>query len=116
MVVGVLGVLHSGAAYVPLDPEDPDARLSFKLDDSGAAVLLTQGSSMERLSRYAARCVLIEDALAMPAGNAVESQDPESLAYVVFTSGSTGKPKGVCVPHRALANLLQLYAAPAGTG
>ncbi len=106
MIVGVLGVLYSGAAYVPLDPADPPARLSFKMEDSGAALLLTQGSLVARLSRNAGRRVLIEDALAMPAGNTVETQDPESLAYVIFTSGSTGKPKGVCVPHRALVNLL----------
>ena len=106
MIVAVLGVLHSGAAYLPLDPEDPAARNSFKLEDSGATLLLTQSSSMERLPRQAARHILIEDALTMPPGNVVEMQDPESLAYVVFTSGSTGKPKGVCIPHRALTNLL----------
>ena len=106
MIVGLLGILHSGAAYVPLDPADPAARLSFKMEDSGAALVLTQNSLVARLSLNAAKCVLIEDALAMPPGNPVETQDPESLAYVVFTSGSTGKPKGVCVPHRALVNLL----------
>ncbi|MBZ5622001.1 MAG: amino acid adenylation domain-containing protein [Acidobacteriia bacterium] len=106
MIVGVLGVLQSGAAYVPLDPADPAARISFKMEDSGAAILLTQGSLAARLSGNAAKCVLIEDALAMAAENAVEAQDPESLAYVVFTSGSTGQPKGVCVAHRALVNLL----------
>ena len=61
---------------------------------------------LARLPHDAGRLILIEDALAMPPGNALETQDPESLAYVVFTSGSTGKPKGVCVPHRALVNLL----------
>ena len=106
MIVGVLGILHSGAAYLPLDPADPPARHSFKMADSGAALLLTQGSLAPRLPRDAARQILIENALAMPAGNPLETQDPEGLAYVVFTSGSTGKPKGVCIPHRALINLL----------
>ena len=50
MIVGVLGVLYSGAAYVPLDPAEPAARLSFKMEDSGAALLLTQGSLVARLS------------------------------------------------------------------
>jgi non-ribosomal peptide synthetase component F len=100
MIVGLLGILHSGAAYVPLDPADPAARLSFKMEDSGAALVLTQNSLVARLSLNAAKCVLIEDALAMPPGNPVETQDPESLAYVAFTSGSTGKPKGVRAPPR----------------
>jgi amino acid adenylation domain-containing protein len=106
MIVGVLGILHSGAAYLPLDPADPPSRNSFKIADSGAAFLLTQRPMLARLPHDAGRLILIEDALAMPTGNAVETQDPENLAYVVFTSGSTGKPKGVCVPHRALVNLL----------
>jgi amino acid adenylation domain-containing protein len=91
---------------VPLDPADPGVRLSFKMKDSGAALLLTQGTLVERLSRNAGKRVLIEDALVWPRGTIPEAHDPESLAYVIFTSGSTGKPKGVCVPHRALVNLL----------
>lgn len=106
MIVGVLGVLHSGAAYVPLEPSDPPTRLAFKIADSGVAALLTQSSLAERLPPGAAKCVLIEEALATPARSIPETHDPENLAYVIFTSGSTGKPKGVCVPHRALANLL----------
>jgi amino acid adenylation domain-containing protein len=106
MVVGVLAVLYSGAAYVPLDPTEPTVRVAFKMADSGAALLLTHRPLMGRLSFNARKCVLIEDALTMPPGNVPEMQDPESLAYVAFTSGSTGKPKGVCVPHRALVNLL----------
>jgi amino acid adenylation domain-containing protein len=106
MVVGVLAVLYSGAAYVPLDPTEPAARIAFKMADSGAALLLTHRQLTGRLSFDPGKHVLIEDALTMPPGNVPEMQDPESLAYVAFTSGSTGKPKGVCVPHRALVNLL----------
>jgi amino acid adenylation domain-containing protein len=106
MIVGVLGILHSGAAYLPLDPADPPSRHSFKMADSGATLLLTQRSMLPQLPSDAGTPILIEDALAIAAGNAVEPQDPENLAYVVFTSGSSGKPKGVCVPHRALVNLL----------
>ena len=114
MVVAVLGVLYSGAAYLPLDPGEPDARISFKMDDSGAALLLTQRPFITRLSRHAGKCVLIEDALAVPAANALETRNLESLAYVAFTSGSTGKPKGVCVPHRALVNLLSFMQRQPG--
>jgi amino acid adenylation domain-containing protein len=106
MIVGVLGILHSGAGYLPLDPADPVVRHSFKIADSCAALLLTQRSMLPRLPSDAGTPILIEDALTLPAGNTVEAQDPETLAYVVFTSGSTGKPKGVRVPHHALVNLL----------
>lgn len=106
MIVGVLGVLHSGAAYVPLDLADPPDRVAFKLGEAGTRLVLTQGFQVGRLPTDSRQHTLIEDAMTTPPWNAVESQDPESPAYVIFTSGSTGKPKGVCVPHRALANLL----------
>jgi amino acid adenylation domain-containing protein len=106
MIVGVLGVLYSGAGYVPLDPAEPAARIAFKMADSGAKLLLTHRQLTARLSFNAGKCLLIENALTMPPGNVPETQDPEHLAYVAFTSGSTGKPKGVCVPHHALVNLL----------
>src|SRR5258705_13428408 len=106
MIVGVLGVLHAGAAYVPVDPAGPAERLSFVMEDAGATLLLTQRDLMVRLPGTAGHRVLIEDALIMPAGGDPEPQDPESLAYVIYTSGSTGKPKGGCVPHPALVNLL----------
>ncbi|HVT93824.1 MAG TPA: amino acid adenylation domain-containing protein [Bryobacteraceae bacterium] len=116
MIAGVLGVLHCGAAYVPLEPTDPPARLAFKIADAGVKALLSQSSLAERLPPSAAKCVLIEEALATPAKSVPGTHDPESLAYVIFTSGSTGKPKGVCVPHRALANLLNAMQQAPGLG
>jgi amino acid adenylation domain-containing protein len=106
MIVGVLGILQTGAAYVPLDPVHPVERLSDMAEDAGADLLLTQRNLIARLPQAFRRCVLIEDALTMPPGDPPEPQDPESLAYVIFTSGSTGRPKGVAVPHRAIVNLL----------
>ncbi|HEY7387937.1 MAG TPA: amino acid adenylation domain-containing protein [Bryobacteraceae bacterium] len=107
MVEGVLGVLYAGAAYVPLDPGWPAARLSVMMAEAGATVLLTGRRLAERRTRNVERQVLIEEVLNPRDGVAeLDPQDPESLAYVIFTSGSTGKPKGVCVPHRALVNLL----------
>lgn len=109
MVGGILGVLYAGAAYVPLDPAWPAARLSVVMEEAGATVLLTGRGPAERWPRNAARQVLIEEARVLRTRDGVaelDPQDPESLAYIIFTSGSTGKPKGVCVPHRALVNLL----------
>ncbi|MBK8179849.1 MAG: amino acid adenylation domain-containing protein [Planctomycetes bacterium] len=98
---GLLGILGSGAAYLPVDPSAPPARLAELVRDSGARCVLT-------VARLAARCsaagvpVICLDAL--PAGQGEPSAPaPERLAYVLYTSGSTGKPKGVLVEHGALA-------------
>jgi len=110
MVVGLLGVLKAGGAYLPLDPTYPRERLAFMLEDSGAFALLTQKKLLAALPKHAARKIchdsewkLIsrESAERPPAGTL-----PEHLAYVIYTSGSTGKPKGVPIPHRAVVNFL----------
>jgi amino acid adenylation domain-containing protein len=106
LVPGVLGILKTGAAYVPIDPSQPVERVSLMVEDAGAELLLTQRSLVGRLSRCFRACVLIEDALTMAPAAPSEQHDPESLAYIMFTSGSTGRPKGVAVSHRAIANLL----------
>ncbi|HEY6344892.1 MAG TPA: amino acid adenylation domain-containing protein [Bryobacteraceae bacterium] len=106
MLVGLLGILKSGAAYVPLDPDEPAARCSLKIEDSGAQIILTQASLASHLSPVSGTRISIEDAVKAPLECPAVAQDPESLAYVIYTSGSTGKPKGVCVSHRALVNLL----------
>ncbi|HEX9669149.1 MAG TPA: amino acid adenylation domain-containing protein, partial [Thermoanaerobaculia bacterium] len=105
----LLGVLEAGAAYLPLDPALPAARLRTMLRDAGAAVLVTE----ERLARLAAEIapglpqVLVDaESLDGEDADAVEAAPvhPDAAAYAVYTSGSTGTPKGVLVPHRGLAN------------
>ncbi len=110
MVVGLLGVLKAGAAYVPLDPTYPRERLAFMLRDSGAAILLTQAQLADSVPGHQARIIRLDadwPAIAaypsMSVESEVTSRDP---AYVVYTSGSTGNPKGVQIPHRALVNFL----------
>ena len=110
MVVGLLGVLKAGAAYVPLDPTYPRERLAFMLRDSGAAILLTQAQLADSVPGHQARIIRLDadwPAIAAYSSTSVASEvtsrDP---AYVVYTSGSTGNPKGVQIPHRALVNFL----------
>ncbi|HEV7271206.1 non-ribosomal peptide synthetase [Pseudoxanthomonas sp.] len=123
MLAALLGILKTGAGYVPLDPGFPAERLTYMAGDAGLAALVTQ-------RRHAAQCALpgrpvlvldeLQDALAMqPAtriGRDLDSALPESAAYVIYTSGSTGKPKGVQVPHRAVANFLVGMQAEPGIG
>ncbi len=123
-VVAVLAVMKSGAAYVPMDPANPDARLARLLSDAGARVLVTQASLRDRLAADGVEVVLVdEDPSALPHSRTPalsHSSSPDDLAYVVYTSGSTGTPKGVLVEHGSLAATLLAVReafgfAPGGT-
>ena len=105
-IAALLGVLLSGAAYVPLDPQYPPERLSLMISDAGLRLTVTDSFTMDRLPvDGAASLVLDRTELAAPAGRLVAVR-PDELAYVIYTSGSTGQPKGVQISHRALVNLL----------
>lgn len=116
----VLGVEFASCAYLPLDPDTPDARLAFCVADSGAALVLTD--SPARFSASDTPVVALPDVHAdvavqdgLPAHLATALDD---LAYVIYTSGSTGTPKGVQIEHRGLANLVAWHLAsyPVGPG
>ncbi|AKD57253.1 hypothetical protein SD10_22520 [Spirosoma radiotolerans] len=116
MLITLLAVLKTGAAYLPLDPEYPTDRLTFMLTDSAAAMLITTEKYQERLSAPITQ-VLIEQALAelkaYPVDEPDRSVSGDELAYVLYTSGSTGKPKGVLIEHRNLVNFLwSMLVAP----
>nr|WP_223759268.1 non-ribosomal peptide synthase/polyketide synthase [Myxococcus sp. RHSTA-1-4] len=111
LAVGVLGILKTGAAYLPLDPGYPAERLAFMLEDAAVPVVVTQDSLMPVLpARVRTRRVLLDvEATAIadqPSHAPAVEVPPESACYVIYTSGSTGRPKGVALPHRALSNLL----------
>jgi amino acid adenylation domain-containing protein/non-ribosomal peptide synthase protein (TIGR01720 family) len=104
MVVALLGIVHAGAAWLPLDPELPAARLAFLIEDADARVTLTQPQWRSKLP--AGHTVWTLDALPQaPAGEPL-SVEAGDLAYVLYTSGSTGQPKGVMNEHGALMNRL----------
>lgn len=108
MVAGLLGVLKAGAAYVPLDPENSPARLTFEISQAGIAVVLTQEKWLPRLptSGTPARCLDFRDwtFAQEPAANPDRPVQATELAYVIYTSGSTGVPKGVAVTHLGVLN------------
>ncbi|MEU4878811.1 amino acid adenylation domain-containing protein, partial [Streptomyces sp. NPDC021608] len=95
LVVSLLAVLKSGAAYVPVDPEFPEDRIAHVLEDSRPVLTLTE----EVLTGFAAGDAYDAGDLGVPG-------DPGRAAYAIYTSGSTGRPKGVVIPHGALANFL----------
>ncbi|HEX2091538.1 MAG TPA: amino acid adenylation domain-containing protein [Longimicrobiaceae bacterium] len=112
MVVALLGVLKSGAAYVPLDPDYPAGRLAYVVRDSAVPVILAQERLRERLPETGAEVVYLggapgEDSVAdRPFSGIPYPLSSDHLAYVIYTSGSTGEPKGVMNSHRAVVNRL----------
>lgn len=107
MVVALTGTVLAGAAYLPLDPTLPTARLAYMLRDAGAEVVLAQAATSRAARDAGARHVLTlgnlrdgGDARPGPAAG------PDDAAYVMYTSGSTGRPKGVVISHRAIVNRL----------
>ncbi|MDQ2869302.1 MAG: amino acid adenylation domain-containing protein [Acidobacteriota bacterium] len=110
MVVGLLGILKTGGAYLPLDPSYPQQRLAFMLEDSAARVVLTQESLAKSLPSGDFDRVRLDadwSEIARESGEKPQSGvRAENLAYVIYTSGSTGTPKGVAVEHRSVVNLL----------
>jgi len=131
LLATLLGVFKAGCAYVPLDPQQPLARLLQMVEQAGATWIVTerrhaQGfAGDDRPGDRATDCLVIDDpdvaaSLARAARTRPEAHlpppDPDRLAYVIFTSGSTGKPKGVAIGHRALANLLLTMRDAPGFG
>jgi amino acid adenylation domain-containing protein len=114
MVVGLLGILKAGAAYVPMDPAYPPERLAYMLADAAPAVLLTQGRLKSGLPSTGAEVISLDedwDQMALQPGSNLSAQqvgvDDHHLAYVIYTSGSTGMPKGAMNEHRGVVNRLQ---------
>ena len=107
-VVGLLGILKAGAAYLPLDPQYPQQRLAFMLKDAVVEVLLTQQRLQHLLPESSARvfCLDSDSLNDEPRSNPPTRTTPASLAYVMYTSGSTGTPKGVLVEHRSVVRLV----------
>ena len=114
MVVGLLGILKAGSAYVPLDPSYPEDRLKYMLEDSGVRILLTQGRLVEQLPISDQQLLCLDDEViyADQLNTNVSKESlglrSDHLAYVIYTSGTTGYPKGVLVEHH---NVIRLFKA-----
>ncbi|MFF0745875.1 amino acid adenylation domain-containing protein [Streptomyces sp. NPDC004111] len=115
-LVAVLGVLKSGAAYLPVDPEYPADRIAHLLGDAAPGLLITTAAAAERLPRGGPLRIVLDDAdtaAALTAQSAHNPTDrdrrapllPSHAAYAIYTSGSTGLPKGVVVPHENVGDL-----------
>ncbi len=106
MLVGIMAILKAGGAYLPIDPQYPQDRINYMLEDSNANILLTQKGLKDNLNFKGEITIL--DCEGLFKGDKVNLEHINSvndLAYIIYTSGSTGKPKGVMVEHASLVNL-----------
>jgi len=107
MIIGILGILKAGCAYLPISPENPEERIHYMLSDSEVKILLVQDKTLEKIL-FDGQVVNLEDSKVYTgsAENLPVINTSSDLAYVIYTSGSTGKPKGVMIEHRSLMNRL----------
>ncbi len=110
MVIALVGILKAGAAYVPFDPEYPQNRLDFMVDDSSISILLSENKFQNKFPAQKIEIICLDTDWAeiekYSSTNPNCPIKPENLAYMIYTSGSTGKPKGTMVSHRAIVNRL----------
>ena len=108
MVAAMLAVVKTGAAYVPMEPSYPSARIEFICRDTQTTLLLTQSAVVAGLPDLSEHCICLDEAdfSGLPTSNPGVTIDPDFLAYIIFTSGSTGTPKGVALQHRPVVNLI----------
>ncbi|WP_116964869.1 non-ribosomal peptide synthetase, partial [Fastidiosibacter lacustris] len=111
IIIGILGILKSGAAYVPIDPSYPDERIRYILDDTQVSLLLTQSHYLSRLKMMTNSQLIPLDSNSykgFPFDNLLPQNTSHDLAYVIYTSGTTGQPKGTCITHQNLNNLIMV--------
>jgi len=117
MMIGILGIIKAGAAYLPLSPDNPPARIDYMLKDAAVRVLLVHSKTAGRTT-FDGLIVNLDDPgiYRGPQENPVIVNQSGDLAYVIYTSGSTGKPKGVMIEHRSVVNRLHWmqHAYPIG--
>lgn len=109
-ILAILGILKSGAAYLPIDPSYPTNRCDYLIEDAGTQLIICSTDSVEKIKSAASRLLLLEDLLKSRGDSRSKlglSTDDSRLAYLIYTSGSTGNPKGVKISHRNLNASIQ---------
>ncbi|MGV0606709.1 amino acid adenylation domain-containing protein, partial [Mycolicibacterium sp. XJ1904] len=111
-VVAIVAVLKTGAAYVPIDPAVPDARIAFVLGDAAPVAAITTTELADRLAGYGMAVIELDDpAVEGQSSTALPGPSADDVAYLIYTSGTTGVPKGVAIPHHNVTRLLDAIDA-----
>lgn len=116
MIVTMLAIMKTGAAYIPLEPQLPKQRISYILADSGAPLLITEQGLRAKLQDMALPAALwawdeLADDTAYDDGPLAVEVTPRQLAYVIYTSGTTGQPKGTLLEHQGVLNMIRGFQA-----
>ena len=114
-IVAILAVVKTGAAYVPIDPAVPEARVGFVLDDAAPIAAITTAELADRLDGRGLLVIDVDDpAVGSQPSTELPVPAPDDIAYLIYTSGTTGTPKGVAIPHRNVTRLLEVLDAELG--
>lgn len=116
VMVSILGVMKAGAAFLPIDPDTPEERIRYSLEDSGAKFAVVNERNMTAIGQYEGIIVSLDDGKWRNESKERPSSisGSRNLAYVIYTSGTTGKPKGVQIEHRNLTNYVSWFSEEAG--
>ena len=107
-IVAILAVLKTGAAYVPIDPAVPAARIEFMLDDAAPIAAITTTGLTDRLDGRDLLVIDVDESRRRREPSAaLPVPEPDDIAYLIYTSGTTGVPKGVAIPHHNVTRLLE---------
>ena len=116
-IVAIVAVLKTGAAYLPIDPVVPAARMEFMVDDAAPIAAVTTGGLADRLDGYGLRVIDVDDpAIDSQPSTGLPAPAPDDIAHIIYTSGTTGVPKGVAVTHRNVTQLLESLDAGLAVG
>ena len=108
MIIGIFGILKSGGGFVPIDPDNPDDRISYIIKDAGIHIVLTQKHVTNRMANHNVKCIELEQYLSssmITTHTPKEYSSSQHIAYILYTSGTTAQPNGVVIEHGALMNL-----------
>ena len=105
LLISIIGVLKSGACYIPIDPTYPQKRIDYMLENSNAKLLITTNELYNNINFENKICITDKEIEIQNVKNIENINNPEDLSYIIYTSGSTGLPKGVMLKHKSLTNL-----------
>jgi len=110
MIVGVLAILKAGGAYLPIDPQNPEERIKFMLEDAKANILLTQDKFKDKFKFYG-ETISLEDIelYKKDSSNLHNNTLPNNVVYIIYTSGTTGNPKAILTEHRNVINFIYSF-------
>ncbi|MCA2703661.1 MAG: amino acid adenylation domain-containing protein [Microcystis sp. M038S2] len=110
MIIGILGIIKAGGAYIPLDIDYPPERIAYLLEDTQLSILLTQSKFVEQLPQFPPNTICLDQDWSIIAKQStvkpLVAVEQHNLAYIIYTSGSTGQPKGVMIEHRSVVNYI----------